>query len=46
MKGARQKNGGTGDGPMQRLEELGKFLTDRVGVEAVRAIAFPVRPKE
>jgi hypothetical protein len=36
----------TGDGLMRRLEELGKFLTDHVGVEAVQAIAFTVRPKE
>jgi hypothetical protein len=31
---------------MRRLEELGNFLTDRVGVEAIQVIAFPVRPKE
>jgi hypothetical protein len=36
----------TRDGPMQRLHEVGKFLKDRVGVEAIRAVAFPVRPKK
>jgi serine/threonine protein kinase len=36
----------TRDGPMQRLHDLGKFLTNCVGVEAVQGVAFPVRPEE
>jgi hypothetical protein len=31
---------------MRQLHELGKFLKDRVGVEAIQAVAFPVRPKK
>jgi hypothetical protein len=36
----------TRDGPGQRLHEVGTFLKDRVGIEAIRAVAFPVRPNE
>jgi serine/threonine protein kinase len=34
------------DGPVRRLEELCQFLATRPGVEAIQAVAFPVRPKE
>jgi serine/threonine protein kinase len=34
------------DGPVQRLEEVCRFFKSRPGVNAVEAVAFPVRPKE
>jgi hypothetical protein len=31
---------------VQRLEEVCRFFKSRPNVEAVEAVAFPVRPKE